>query len=146
MSKKELSNRRWIVVGKLCLMVNQWGWIVDWDCHTANVHDTIFQPMIRRVEHPMIVLGDQGFHDQAGDPANLKICPAKAWGERMVMETVFSMLTQISRFKQQTHRAWAYFKAHLSFAVAAFNLLVQWHGGLPDENGFIKLSIAEFSL
>jgi hypothetical protein len=30
--------------------------------------------------------------------------------------------------------------------MAAFNLLVQWHGLHPDENGFIRLSIAEFSL
>ena len=54
--KKGLSNRRWIVGGKLCLVVNQWGLIVDWDWSTANVHDTVFQPMIRRVENQMIVL------------------------------------------------------------------------------------------
>ena len=35
------------------------------------------------------------------------------------------MLTLIDRFKHHTHRAWAYFKAHLSLAVATFNLLVQ---------------------
>ena len=54
--KKGLSNRRWIVGGKLCLVVNQWGLIVDWDWSTANVHDTVFQPMIRRIENQMIVL------------------------------------------------------------------------------------------
>ena len=70
--------------------------------------------MIRRVQQQRIVLSDQGFHAQAGDPANLKGCPRKTWGERMVLETVFSMLIRISRFKQQTHRAWAYFTAHLS--------------------------------
>jgi hypothetical protein len=30
--------------------------------------------------------------------------------------------------------------------VALFNLLVQWHGFVVDEEGFVKLSIAEFSL
>ena len=30
----------------------------------------------------------------------------------MIIETVFSMLTRTSRFKQQTHRAWAYFTAY----------------------------------
>jgi hypothetical protein len=45
-----------------------------------------------------------------------------------------------------SHRAWAYFTAHLNFAVTTFNLLVQWHGLKPDENGFVKLSIAEFCL
>ncbi len=144
--QKGPSNRRWIVGGKLGLLVNQWGLIVDWDCATANVHDSVFQPLIRRVEDEMIVLSDHGFHAQAGDPTNLKICPPKTWGDRMVIETVFSMLTLISRFKHQSHRAWAYLKAHLSFAVATFNLLVQWHGLEPDENGFVKLSIAAFSL
>ena len=64
----------------------------------------------------------------------------------MVIETVFSKLTRISRFKQQTHRAWAYFTAHLSLAMAAFNLLAQWQGVQPDKNGFVALSIAEFGL
>jgi hypothetical protein len=30
--------------------------------------------------------------------------------------------------------------------MALFNLLVQWHGLAPDEDGFVRLSIAEFSL
>jgi hypothetical protein len=29
---------------------------------------------------------------------------------------------------------------------AAFNILAQWYGLQPDENGFVPLSIAEFSL
>ncbi len=33
--KKGLSNHRWIVGGKLCMIVNQWGRIVDWDWNTA---------------------------------------------------------------------------------------------------------------
>jgi hypothetical protein len=44
------------------------------------------------------------------------------------------------------HRGWEYFQAHLAFAMAAFNMLVQWDGLQPDENGFVHLSIAEFSL
>ena len=144
--RKGLSNHRWIVGGKLCLIVNQWGRIVDWDCTTANVHDSVFHPMIGRYQDQMILLSDQGFHAQAGDPANLKVCARKTWGERMVIETVFSMLTRIAHCKRQTHRAWAYFTAYVSLAVAAFNLLVSWHGWQPDENGFVPLSIAEFSL
>ena len=77
MGRKGLSNCRWIGGGKLCLIVNQWGLIVNWDCHTANVHDTVFQPMIGHYQEQMILLGDQGFHAQEGDPSNLKICPAK---------------------------------------------------------------------
>ena len=144
--RKGLSNRRWIVGGKQRLVVNQWGQIVDWDCHTANGHDGVFQPLIRRLEEQMILFSDQGFHTKAGDPLNLKVCPPKTWGDHIVIETVFSMLTRLWHFKHQTHRAWAYFRAHLSLAVAAFNLLIQWQGLVPDENGFVKLSIAEFNL
>ncbi|MDE2809246.1 MAG: hypothetical protein OXN90_12585 [Gemmatimonadota bacterium] len=103
--RKGLSNRRWIVGGKLCLIVNQWGQIVNWDCHTANVHDGVFQPLIRRFEGKMILFSDQGFHTKTDDPLNLKVCPPKTWGDRMVIETVFSMLTRLWHFKQQTPRA-----------------------------------------
>lgn len=144
--RKGISNRRWIVGGKFCLLLNQFGLVVNFDCDTANEHDTIFQSLIRLYEDRMIVLSDNGFHAETGDPANLKICQVKQWNDRMVIETVYSMLTLISRFKHMRDRVWAYFEAHLSFAVAAFNLLVQWHGFQPDQNGFIPLSIAEFSL
>jgi hypothetical protein len=35
--RKGLSNYRWIVGGTLCLLVNQYGLVVGWDCATANV-------------------------------------------------------------------------------------------------------------
>jgi hypothetical protein len=34
----------------------------------------------------------------------------------------------------------------MAFTIAAFNLLVQWNGLKADENGFVPISIAEFSL
>src|SRR5215471_1023598 len=34
--RKGLSHHRWIVGGKLCLLLNQWGLIVGWACATAN--------------------------------------------------------------------------------------------------------------
>lgn len=37
--KKGLSNQRWIVGGKLCLLLNHLGLIVAWDVDTANVYD-----------------------------------------------------------------------------------------------------------
>ena len=33
------SFHRWIVGGKLCIVINQLGLITDWDCRTASVHD-----------------------------------------------------------------------------------------------------------
>ena len=54
--RKGLSNHRWIVGGKLCLLLNQWGLIVAWECGTANVADNTFQWLIRQFEERMIVL------------------------------------------------------------------------------------------
>jgi len=69
--RKGLSNRRWIVGGKLCLLLYQDGLVVAWECATANVSDVHFQPLIKRFEEEMIVLADTGFHAKAGDPDNL---------------------------------------------------------------------------
>jgi len=45
--RKGLSNHRWIVGGKLCLLLNQWGLVVGWACATANVADNTFQWLIQ---------------------------------------------------------------------------------------------------
>jgi hypothetical protein len=66
--------------------------------------------------------------------------------DRMLVETVLSMLTLVCHLKKVMHRGWAYFQARLAFTMAAFNVLVQWHGFQPTVSGFVPLSIAEFSL
>src|SRR6266852_527078 len=144
--RKGLSNHRWIVGGKLCLVLNQWGLIVAWDCATANVADNTFQGLIRQFEEQMIILSDSAFHAAEGDPANLKLCRRGEWEDRILVETVLSMLTLVCHVKKVMHRAWAYFHARLAFTMAAFNVLVQWHGLQPNASGFVPLSIAEFSL
>jgi hypothetical protein len=50
--RKGLSNHRWIVGGKLCLLLNQWGLIVGWACATANVADNTFQWLIQQFDGP----------------------------------------------------------------------------------------------
>jgi hypothetical protein len=144
--RKGLSNHRWIVGGKLCLLVNQWGLVVAWSCATANVADNTFQWLIQQFEERMIVLSDMAFHAAAGDPVNLKLCQRGEWDDRILIETVLSMLTVVCHFKKVMHRVWAYFHARLAFTMAAFNVLVQWHGLLPNTSGFVPLSMAEFSL
>jgi lysylphosphatidylglycerol synthetase-like protein (DUF2156 family) len=94
----------------------------------------------------MIVLSDTGFHAAAGDPANLKLCQRGEWEERMLVETVLSMLTLVCHCKKGMHRVWAYFQARLAFTMAAFNVLVRWYGLRPNASGFVPLSRAEFSL
>src|SRR5919198_4989963 len=86
--RKGLSNHRWIVGGKLCLVVNQYGLVVAWDWATANVADNTFQWLIRQFEERMIVLSDTAFHAAEGDPTNLKLCQRGEWEERMLVETV----------------------------------------------------------
>ncbi len=144
--RKGLSNHRWIVGYKLCLLANRWGGIVGWLCAPAQVHDTVFHPLIEVFQDRMLVLADTGFHARDGDPPNLKLCPRGTWNDRMLIETLFSMLTLISHTKKMMHRVAEYLEARLAFTVAAFNLLVQWNGLKPDPDGFIPLSIAEFNL
>jgi hypothetical protein len=144
--RKGLSNHRWIVGGKLCLLLNQWRLVVAWACATANVADSTFQWLVRQFEAQMIVLSDTAFHATEGDPANLKLCPHGEWEDRMLIETVLSMLMLVRHLKKVMHRGWAFFQARLAFTMAAFNVLVQWYGLLPNAAGFVPLSIAEFSL
>jgi hypothetical protein len=105
-----------------------------------------FQWLIRQVDGRMIVLSDTGFHAAEGDPANLKLCQRGEWQDRILVETVLSMLTVVCHFKKVMHRVWAYFHARLAFTMAAFNVLVQWYGFRPNVSGFVPLSIAEFGL
>jgi hypothetical protein len=144
--RKGKSNRRWIVGGKLGVVLNQWGLVCAWDAATANVSDVHFCGMVGRFDQRMIVLTDAGFHGADGDPPNMKVCRPKTWNVRMVVETVLSMLTVVARLKRVGHRAWAYFRARLAYTVAAFNVLAQWDGLGPDADGRIHLSIARFSL
>src|SRR5712692_972030 len=141
-----VSNHRWMVGGKLCLVLTQWGCIVAWDCATAHVADNTFQWLIRQCEERMIILSDTAFHATEGDPSNLKLCPRGEWQDRLLVETVLSMLTVVCHVKRVMHRVWAYFHARLAFTMAACNVLVQWHGFQPYASGFVPLSMAEFSL
>ena len=146
MGKKGKSNHRWILGGKLCIVLNQLGLVVDWDCATANVHDQRFLPLLANYDGAMIVLTDTGFHRAKGDPANVKICKRGQWNVRMIVETTFAMMTAVWGSKEMRHNTWKGFEAHLSYLMAAFNILTQWNGLEPDENGRIHRSIAHFTL
>ena len=144
--KKGKSNHRWIVGGKLCLALNHLGLVVAWDCDTANAHDSRFNHLIKRFTDQMAVLSDMGFHSAKDDPPNIKLCRRGEWNERMKVETVLSMLTVVCHIKHMRHRVWAYFKTHLAYLMAAFNVMAQWDGLEPDAQGRVRLSIAQFTL
>jgi len=144
--RKGLSNHRWIIGGKLAIILNQYGRICAWSAATANVHDSTFQPIIRDFNEQMVVFTDSNFASAAGNPANMKVCARGTWNERMMVETTFSMLTQVCHSKNVSHRVWRYFTMRLAFLIALFNLLVDWDGLMVDEHGQIHRSIAQFSL
>lgn len=145
--KKGVSNQRWIVGGKMCYLLNHLGLVVDWDISTANVYDgSEFQSLVDDVKDDMVVFADTGFKKQDWHPTNLKVCKRGTWNDRMIVETVFSMLTVVCHIKKVGHRTWVNFISRVAYTMALFNILVQWHGLEPDETGFVKLSIADFSL
>lgn len=147
MGRKGLSNQRGIVGGKLCFLLNNLGLIVDWDMDTANVHDgTAFQELINRHAPYMAIFADTGFSKKDGQPDNLRLCRRGEWNNRMIVETVLSMLTLVCHFKKVSHRVWSYFQSRLAYTMALFNILVQWQGIQVDEHGCVHFSIAEFSL
>jgi len=108
--------------------------------------NTLFHPLVEMVKSRMVVLADHGFHAAEGDPPNLKIGQRGQWNDRMLVETVLSMMTLVSHLKHVRHRCWDYLLARLAFMVTAVNILLQWHGLPADEEGFVHLSMAEFSL
>jgi hypothetical protein len=130
LGKKGKSNRRWIVGAKLCWLVNAHGYVVAWDWDTANVHDPRFRPLAHQFEGETITLCDRGFVKAKEAARNLKVCAVKTWSERMLMETVFSLLTRIFHLKHRFHRTTHHRTAHFAYAAATFNLLIHWSGSL----------------
>lgn len=149
--RKGKSNHRWIVGVKFCPLINSRGQIVDWDADPANVHDGLFQRMLKDYEagdKGMLIYVDSGFHrsdKRGGDCANLRLCQRGECNLRMLIETLFSQLTGCLNLKKITQRVWKRVEARLAFTAAAYNLLISWGGTLvTDENGRVRLSIAEF--
>jgi hypothetical protein len=146
LGKKGKSNSRWICGGKLCVVLNKWGAVCAWQAATAHVSDTEFHPLLKTFEGQMIICADTGFHRKEGDPENVKICQRGTWNVRMLVESVFSLLTRVCHSKHMLHRVWEYFEMRLGFLMALFNLLLQWRGIQVDEQGIFHFSLAEFAL
>lgn len=137
--RKGLSNQRWIVGAKLCLLLNARGQVVSWQAHTANVYDAAFHQLIAQFQEQMIVLCDGGFHTRHDDPTNPKVCSKGKWNERMLIEIVFSLFTGVLRLKKLVHRVWPALQARLAYAITAYSLCIAWSGS-------IKLQLAPFAL
>lgn len=144
--KKGLSNKRWIVGGKVCWEINSRGEVIDVAVAPANTHDSQFLEVTDRVTDSSVILGDGHFHDKTGQSENVKVCKRGRWNDRMIIETIFSMITRLWGTKKRDTRTVQAHETFWAYAAAAFNLLITWHGLNPDKNGFIPLSIKEFVL
>lgn len=146
MGKKNKDKGRWSIGIKLCWLVNTFGQVVGWRWETMNRPDQEFHPLAETLHEDSIVLADLGFRCQDGIPLNLKLCPKGTWNDRMVIETIFSMLTVVCKAKKLHHRVPTYLNARLAYLAAMFNVLTTlFHQLHPDADQF-QLSIAEFSL
>jgi hypothetical protein len=146
--KKGKSNWRWIIGLKLCWLVNDAGQVVGWTWDTANVHDQVFLPLVQALNGRSIVLADVGFNSAAGIPANLKLCPRGTWNERMLVETMLSLVTMVCSLKKVFHRTRPHFHARLAYVAAMFNALLALNRALDpgaDPNDRL-LHLAHYAL
>jgi len=139
-SKKGVSNHRWIVGRKLAITVNQRLQVVKMSDDTANVSDTTFDEHHALAES--ISLTDRGFKKKEATPRTFKICPKGRWNERMVIETLFSLWTRICNAKKSFHRSTEGFKAKMAYLVSLSNLVI----GLNEKLGFPRLSMVQWAL
>jgi hypothetical protein len=146
--KKGKSNWRWMVGMKLCWLINDHGQVVSWAWDTANVPDKTFLPLVEALAGHTIVLADVGFKDKDGVPDNLKLCSRGTWNERMVIETVLSLVTIVCGLKKVFHRTRHHFEARLAYVVALFNGLLALNRSLqPDADPHDRLlHIAQYAL
>ena len=145
MGKKGYRKHRWMVGGKLGVIVNQWGLLCAWECAPANDHETHGQPLLAQCDGQMSVLTDTGCHAQTGDPGNMQVGPRGTWNTRRRVATVWSMLTPVLHSKTMGQRVWASCRARVAWTRAVLHLVARW-GMAIDEHDMIRLSIAEFGL
>jgi hypothetical protein len=144
--RKGHSHHRWIVGRQRCLFVKQWRLVVGWACATAHVAENTWQWLRQQCDGWMSVLRDTAFHAAEGTPANLTRCQRGEWQDRLLVETVLSMLTVVCHGNTVLHRVWTYVHTRLACTMAACNVLVQWHAFQPHASGFVPLGMAERSL
>lgn len=144
--RKGLSNHRWFVGVKLCILVNHLGLPVAWECREGNVADKDFQQYVADFAGESIVFVDSGFHAAAGDRPNIVICKKGERNQRMVVETLNSILTGGVILKRLYHRTWEALSAHIGYALALVCLLAQWHWERHPDDNFRALSVAQFRL
>lgn len=121
---KGISNHRWIVGIKYCLLTNNVGEAVGWGWAPANEHDQGFRPIAIQFDGETITLTDSGFVKANAEPCNIKLCRRGEWNERMLIETIFSLFTTLFHTKKMRQRVETHINGHLAYLTAALNLLL----------------------
>ena len=144
--KKGFSNHRWIVGLKLCWLINSRGEVVAWDWNTANTADQRFAAVAAPFADATITLSDTGFA-AVDRPPNLKLCHRGEWNERMLIETVLSLVHRVCRLKYLWHRARPYLQMHLAYVAALFNALLALNRQRePADQAIQEPHIAQYAL
>lgn len=145
--KKGFSNHRWIVGLKLCWLLNCRGEVVAWAWNTANTADQRFAHVAAPFEGCTITLADAGFA-AIDRPANLKLCARGTWNERMLVETVLSLVHRVCHLKYLWHRTRPYLEMHLAYVTALFNALLTLNRHLepPPRQEPVWPHIAQYAL
>lgn len=110
-----------------------------------NCPDQDFLPLVTLLAEDGRVLSDPGFCCKTGIPINLKVCPKGTGNDRMMIETVFSLLTVVCPGKKIFHRTAAHLEVRLAYTAALFNVVLHLFWQSHPDDAF-KLSIVEFSL
>lgn len=143
--KQNRDQGRWSIGIQLGWILNTLGPGVGWLWLTLNCPDPACLPLVDLLNQAGVGLSDLGFRCRGGIPVSLKRCPKGTWNDRMMIETVFSLLTVIGQGKKLFHRTVAHWEARLAYTAAMLNVLLHLFWQLHPDNSF-KLSIAEFSL
>jgi hypothetical protein len=93
-----------------------------------------------------MLLRDTAFPATEEEPSHLQLCQRGAWQDRLLVETVLSMLTVVCHVQRVLHRVWAYGSARLACTMAACHVVVQWQDFEPSTSGFVPRSMAALRL
>jgi hypothetical protein len=113
--KKGFSNHRW-----------------TWAFNTASTADQRFAQIAASYADVTIALADESFN-AVDRPPNIKPRRRGQWNERMLIETVLSLVHRVCRLKYLWHRTWPYLVMHLAYMAGLFNapLLNRHLGSAP---------------
>lgn len=118
---------------------------------TANVSDRRFLPLVWALEGRSVTLADVGFRDPPGTrsartPPNLKVCRRGVWNERMLIETLLSLVHRVCRLKYLWHRAAPYLDAHLAYVAALVTALLALNARATSRDPYPPPRFAHYAL